>query len=171
MRVAGSLLILLGTTGIGYLAGLDFQRQWEELACLRRIFLMLKGEIHYMREPLEEAFAHIAERTKEPYSQFLRQVSERLRQRSDTSFGNIWNQAVSDCLASSRLKKENVEQLRTLGDSLGYLDQKSQEGAVDLYLELLETEMKELRREIRMKRKLCNSLGVMGGLFITVLLL
>ena len=42
---------------------------------------------------------------------------------------------------------------------------------LDLYLEEIRLSMEEMREEMRTKIRLCHCLGVMSGIFITVLLL
>ena len=66
MRVKGIgiILIVLGTSGIGYLTAADLKRHLNDLKCLRRILLLLKEEIAYTHAPLEEAFARISRKVK-----------------------------------------------------------------------------------------------------------
>ena len=66
-------------------------------------------------------------------------------------------------------RKEEMEILRTLGRRLGYLDREMQIKQI----ELLETDVEEQRRQLREKmpeqKKICQSLGLMGGILLAVL--
>mgnify|MGYP005903078573 CR=1 FL=1 len=66
-------------------------------------------------------------------------------------------------------RKEEMEILRTLGRRLGYLDREMQIKQI----ELLETDVEEQRRQLREKmpeqKKICQSLGIMGGILLAVL--
>ena len=105
MRVKGIgiILIVLGTSGIGYLTAADLQRHLNDLKWLRRILLLLKEEIAYTHAPLEEAFARISRKVKAPYCLFLTQVSGQLARRAGSSFAEIWSCAVEERLCTTKL--------------------------------------------------------------------
>ena len=69
-----------------------------------------------------------------------------------------------------RLTKEDKEEFARFGESLGYLDVEMQKNAMKLYLKELEQKIEYLQKEIPQKRKLYQSLGVMGGIFLLILL-
>lgn len=173
MRVKGIgiILIVLGTSGIGYLTAADLKRHLNDLKCLRRILLLLKEEIAYTHAPLEEAFARISRKVKAPYCLFLTQVSGQLARRAGSSFAEIWSCAVEERLCTTKLTREELEELKEFGNSIGYLGGHAQEGAIDLYLEQLKVEVQDVREGLAAKQKLCSCLGVMGGIFITILLI
>ena len=89
MKGIGIILIVLGTSGIGYLTAADLKRHLNDLKWLRRILLLLKEEIAYTHAPLEEAFARISRKVKAPYCLFLTQVSGQLARRAGSSFAEI----------------------------------------------------------------------------------
>lgn len=171
MKGIGVILILLGTSGIGYLAAADLKRHLNDLKWLRRILLLLREEITYTHTPLGEAFFHISGKVKAPYGLFLAQVSEQLLGRAGSSFSEIWSCAVEERLHATKLTRGELEELKDFGNSIGYLGGHAQEGAIDLYLEQLQVEMQEVREGMAAKQKLCGCLGVMSGIFITILLI
>mgnify|MGYP002572722270 CR=1 FL=1 len=69
------------------------------------------------------------------------------------------------------LEKEDREKLLSLGGQLGYLDTQMQERTLLLYLEQLELSVSRLRGEIREKCRLSTVLGVMGSLFLVIVML
>lgn len=87
------------------------------------------------------------------------------------TFGELWRGQIDRELAGTFLKKEDKEQLKTLGEVLGYLDLEMQLNSLDLYLEQLDLSILEAQEAIRTKRKLYQSLGVAGGIFLILLLL
>ena len=68
------------------------------------------------------------------------------------------------------LEKEDKEKLLSLGGQLGYLDTQMQERTLLLYLEQLELSISGLRGEIREKCRLSTALGVMGSLFLVIVM-
>ena len=68
-------------------------------------------------------------------------------------------------MEKSRLTKQELAELKQIGNSLGYLE------TWDLYLEQLEITIRQTRKETASKQKLYRSMGVMGGLFLVIILL
>ena len=69
-------------------------------------------------------------------------------------------------LHATKLTREELEELKDFGNSIGYLGGHAQEGAIDLYLEQLQVEMQEVREGMAAKQKLCGCLGVMSGILL-----
>ena len=66
--------------------------------------------------------------------------------------------------------KEYLEQLAGLGEHLGYLDVDMQERTLGLYLEQLDISIEYLRTNQREKCRLYTSLGIMGGMFLVIVM-
>lgn len=60
VRLAGSLTVLAAATGLGAAVSLDYRRRIQLLTQLRRMFLLLAGEIRSSRTPAAEAFGRMA---------------------------------------------------------------------------------------------------------------
>ena len=160
------LIVLAGRSGIGYLTA-DLKRHLNDLKCLRRILLLLKEEIAYTHAPLEEAFARISRKVKAPYCLFCWSIRTAYPRRAGSSFAEIWSCAVEERLCTTKLTREELEELKEFGNSIGYLGGHAQEGAIDLYLEQLKVEVQDVQEGLG-RRKLCSCLGVMSGIFITI---
>ena len=68
------------------------------------------------------------------------------------------------------LVQEDLEQLAHLGEHLGYLDVDMQERTLGLYLEQLDISIEYLRTNQREKCRLYTSLGIMGGMFLVIVM-
>ena len=62
-------------------------------------------------------------------------------------------------------------QLIHFGENLGYLDKHMQMNTFELYLSQLDDEITELSRTVKGKAYLYNSLGIMAGIFITIIMI
>ena len=67
VRLAGSLTVLAAATGLGAAVSLDYRRRIQLLTQLRRMFLLLAGEIRSSRTPAAEAFGRMAGRMEDVY--------------------------------------------------------------------------------------------------------
>lgn len=171
LKFFGAALVLIATTGFGISYAADLRRRIVELRCLKKIMLMLRGEIKYAKAPLPEAFKSIAKRLRPPFSCFLTTVAKELSALRGRTFQEVWEAAVRECLTGTCLTKGNREQLSRLGENFGYLDEEMQLGTIDLYLEQLELEIKRSEQTVESKTRVCHCLGVLMGLFVVILIM
>lgn len=68
------------------------------------------------------------------------------------------------------LSKTDRQTLAALGEHLGFLDRETQERTLLLYLEQVDAELGVLREHRQERCRLYTSLGIMGGLFLAVIL-
>ena len=152
----GGLLILFAGSGMGVWLAWGYKKRLQTLETLRRMVYCLKGEIVYSHAPLEEAFERIGRREKGIPGELFIQTAERIGSRTGENFAKIW--------------EKTIEELISLGGQLGYLETQMQERTLLLYLEQLELSISGLRGEIREKCRLSTALGVMGSLFLVIVM-
>lgn len=170
-KILGSMLVIVASSAIGYLQGMSYQKYAKELQILHQMFRMLKSEIQYANTPLREAFFHIGSKTEGIYGRWLIEVSRCLEERSGTTFFSLWKDSIDSYLPESILKEQDIQNLKSLGSNMGCMDKTLQLGVVDLYLSELEVKIQEVREQITEKRKLCNCLGIMSGIFLVIVLI
>lgn len=68
------------------------------------------------------------------------------------------------------LTKKDKYQMIKFGEHLGYLDKEMQLNTLDLYLVQLDEELRGLTSNVKEKTYLYNSLGIMAGIFISIVL-
>lgn len=171
MRWVGFVLIVVATTMIGYEAGLEHQIHLDNLQILKQILQMLSSEIRYTKSPLYEAFSHIGKRMEPPFDTWLCTLAKKLEERSGTAFLKLWSRSIDVSLKGVKLSRDDIRELKRFGRYLGYLDEEMQIGNIELYKERLEHKISELREGIMTKRKLCNCLGAMSGIFLAIILM
>lgn len=165
LKLLGSILILVACTGIGFGESRELQYHLEQLEEIKKLFYLLRSEIQYTRAPFAEVFEKISNKTKAPYAEWLLGLCSRLKQKESGSFWNMWIISIAEDLKNSGLKEDEIQELKNLGKNLEYTE------SLDLYLEQLEYHIKHTRESYRSKRKLCQSMGIMGGIFLIILLL
>lgn len=168
-KVIGSVLILLASTAIGIAKGRDLQRYLGELESLKQLFLMLKSEIKYTKAPLGEAFSRIGRKRKDFFGEWMISLAGELEERAGITFFELWKKSIENVFQKSCLKEADIAQLKSMGMNMGCLDEEMQLGTIDLYMEQLEITICRRREELQAKKRLCNCLGVMGGIFLVIL--
>lgn len=170
IKAAGICLILFSSTGIGFLSSRRLKERIEELESIRRLLLMLRGEIKYSRSTLPEAFQAIGRRLSKPYGDMLLKAASAMEQLQGQTLSQIWEERVTEALTESALYKEDKEKLIHLGNQLGYLDAEMQIATLELYLEQLQEEIKNASENFKRNGKLYRTMGVMAGIFLAVLM-
>ena len=87
------------------------------------------------------------------------------------TFQEIWDRRIREDLRETRLTKTDLESLRHMGENIGYLDHEMQLGTLGLYTEQLENEIHAAEKVFGSKSRIYHCLGVMGGIFIAILIL
>ena len=171
LRFIGGILIIIATTGAGILYGMELQGYLEKLLYIRHILYMLKGEMDYSSAPLSEIFGRLSLRVKEPYKCWHSAMEKQVENREEDAFLKIWMRSVDKHLKELHLKSAHSIQLKELGTCLGQMDGASESRNLQLYLGRLELEIEKVREGMAAKKRIGNCLGVMGGIFLVVVLI
>lgn len=158
-------MIIGASSGIGFAKSNDLQSHLNEMEEIKKLFYLLRSELQYTRAPFAETFYKISSKTKSPYKEWLSNLSQRLSEKTRGSFWEIWCLSITENLKESQLKADELEELKNVGKNLEYIE------SLDLFIEQMEYRIKNTREVYRSKRKLCQSMGIMGGIFLVILLL
>ena len=171
LKAAGALLILGAAAGLGWWTAGQFKGRLCQLEQLRQLIYFLKGEITYSQAPLPEALERAGERGSGPLGRLFSRTAQEILERRGDSLDEIWASQVEQTAGEGLpLTGEDIRRLKDLGKQLGYLDVDMQERTLLLYLEQLDLEIGYLREHKREKCRLYTSLGVMGGLFLVIIM-
>lgn len=171
LRILGAVLVVAASAGLGFSYSCRLGKRLEQIRQLQRMAMLLKGEISYGCAALPEALESIGGKLIDPFDQFLGQMAGRLREYPDKSFRQIFKEEMDANLGQSALTKKDKEALMQMGAFLGYLDKDMQLRTMELYLSEVGREIQDAKDSMPGKQKLCRSLGIMGGLFLALLLI
>lgn len=171
LKLLGVFFIMFSSILCGIKKANSYKEHYEELLYLKRVFIMIRGEIRYNIGTLSEVFFSVGKKLKDVYRESFLELSDRLLGGSGTVFRDEWENVVISGLKECKLWEKDLEMLREVGENMGYLDMEMQLGFIDLYLEKLEEEIINGRAELKTNMKLYKVLGVMGGMLISILIL
>ena len=137
---------------------------------LVQILLLLKGEIRCTGAALEDAFLDVAAKMQGEYREFLEEAAGQLGKRPGITFDAIFRECAVRILPLERLSAEERECFLSLGEKLGYLDREMQVAQLTLLEEELSGRIKALRSDMPRKQKTYQSMGILGGILLAVLL-
>lgn len=170
LKLAGIAFLIIGGTGIGYARSLELTRSGKELESLHQLLFLLKGEIRCANSTLPDAFRQIADKIREPFGNILRETAEMIEKSDGKTLEEImYICGEKELGVRERDGREMLEILRSLGSKLGYLDKEMQIRQIELLETELEVRRNQLREKLPEQKKICQSLGIMGGILLAVL--
>ena len=170
IRIAALVLIAVSCAGLGFVKSQALSARVRDLLMLRKILRLLKGEISYAGTPLPEAFYRIGGKMEMPFRDFLQDLSVDMQRYEGESFSEIFDRNADCHLKETRLSREDREEWKEFGRMLGYLDREMQLSTLKSLDETLAWKIGELKEGLPARKKLYQSLGVMGGLFLVIFL-
>lgn len=170
MKLVGCCLIISGASGYGFWLARRYGERLEALEYLRQMIYLLKGQILYANAPLEEAFETVGRRTEGFLAELFLQVADRIERQEGEPFAQMWKDTIEQMDKDALLTPKDRQSLKDLGEHLGFLDRDMQERNLLLYLEQLDLEIQKMRGQKQERSRLYSSLGIMGGLFLAILL-
>ena len=170
LKLTGIFLIMLSTMGIGLCKSLELTEKMKILENLIRILSLLKGEIRCTGASLEDAFGAVADKMFGEYRAFFEQLVQSMKEKRGRSFAELFQECAMRELPLDRLGEEERNCFLSLGGCLGYLDKKMQLGQLTLLEEEMTEKLVLLRKKAPEKKKVYRSLGILGGIFLAVLM-
>ena len=170
-KAAGAVMVIISFSGLGFWSAgrRIFCRQ--QLLELRRLLVILGDEIRFARTPLPEALKRIGSKASSPFSDIFCKMGESLIRHETESFYDTWTIGIHRLFMESCIKWEDLEELDVLGKNLGSMDFEAQLNRLNLYLRELDERLIRIQDENREKVKLYRLLGILSGIFITILLI
>lgn len=170
-KILGIIFIITSTSGMGMLYSNKIKYRLKELKELKSMVLLLRGDIRYAKTPLPEAISALGKRSTGNFKSFFTEISKQLKELSGVRFADVWKGSMTSKLVNTNLQKGDKDHLTRLGEQLGYLDKNMQLNTLDLYIEQLDEDIEEIMATMKEKTYLYNSMGVMVGIFISIIML
>ncbi len=171
LKAAGLVLIFLACLGTGIARGQRLGQRIRQLRQLMRLAEFLKGEIAFARTTLPDAFLQIAGKLESPMDGFCRQLAGQMREKKGEEFSVLLWESMEAAWKNTCLEKEDVDEFYQAARNLGYLDQGMQIHLLERYLKEMEQKLELLCGALPGQRKLCRCLGLLGGVFLVILLI
>lgn len=170
-KLVGMGMVVLATSGYGIILGRDIKHRLKELKELKKIFFLLKGEIGFGHSPILDALETVSGRCSKLFKEILQEFVAYGRSCDKKPFGEIWQEGMKVQIEKTHLSKEERERFINLGNELGLADLNTQQNAIDNFNMELEVHISELERVVPGKVKLYNSMGILLGLVIAIIMI
>ena len=169
IKCIGGAMTLVSASLLGFYLSQAIAFRLDDLKQLKKILVVLRGEIKYSISTLPDALESISTRTNNQYRAFFTFLSKELKKFDGNNFQSIWEKAIEEHLNDTYLNKKDIEKLKQLGETLGFLDKEMQLNSINLYLEQLGEEIKVSIEDSKQNQKLYKNIGVLGGLLLIII--
>lgn len=143
----------------------------EEIQILQLIIRCLTGEISFAKSTLPEALFKISEKVESPFREYLQSVGEQLKNQTGETLEQILREHAESVQRKTGLCVEDWEIfLQTLGH-LGYLDKNMQIQFLENGRSELAAREERLQHQLPEQKRVWQSLGILGGAFLVVILI
>ncbi len=171
LKTFGALLVILSCSTIGLYYSSLVRGRVADLRAMKKNITLLRGDIKYGNTNLPEAIGALSRKNSDNFQPFFAGIEEDLLVSSGLSFATIWENGIKNYMKSTYMNQQDREQIKHLGENLGYLDKEMQLKTIDLYIEQLDHELNDSVATMKDKTRLYNMLGILSGLFLTVVLI
>lgn len=170
-----------GCTAMGILRAMGICRRVKEMQEFARVLSFLTGELRYHRDILAQVFTRVSRKCKAPYADWLSTLAVSLRNVQDVppmqerevvaDFYQIWVKNADELYEKSGLKKEDIEYIYNLGQTIGYLDVQAQEEGLALLQADLSRHIHELETTSKEQMKIAFVIGTVVGVLLIIILI
>lgn len=159
---------MTGALGFGWSLCSEISNQIWHLKQQKQILLYISGEIIYLHRPMEEIFDMISTKAESPYDQFLKEVSQRMKERNGKSLISIWNESIQSTVG---LIQTGRDYLIKMGDCFAYEGEQLQVQALGLFETELDSEIDRLTQKKNENSRLIKALSTLTGILCIILFL
>jgi len=171
VKLIGAVLVLVSAYAIGSLLALQVKEQEKWLKDIKTAMFLLLGELEYRQIPLPDALTVIGKRHGGRLASFFQNLSEELSKKEGYSLQELWKKTAGFVLKDCPLSAEQKEEFGDLGIYFAEPDRDTRRSSLEFYLSRLEEDIVKLRDTGADKAYLCRTLGMLGGIFLLILVL
>ncbi len=163
MKGLGCLLLLVCCTMSGLYAAAQLRRRVRHLERLKLLLDQMGTTLRFTRPTIADLLAMLAEQPCFAELRFLQDAVAR-----DIPFPDGWETAIAEDMS---LSEEERDLLSTVGQTLGSTDLDGQLSALSLCSARLDSLRNDAQAAAQSRCRLYPGMGVLGGIFLVILLL
>jgi len=145
------------------------KRHIKELEQVKKQLIFMEGEIRVGFRPVKDIFAQLEQRTEGNWKSFYSFVQTNMEKEKQWSLDRIWMEGIRETLKTSLLNQNEKRAWRELGENLGYLDKEMQIALLNICEEHFEEYRLQAEDYLKGNAKIYQTLGIMGGIFLTII--
>lgn len=170
IKLAGCVMIIAGFTGVAGSWCRDQKQRLLLLKQIRKIYEDLKYYIAYQKVTIPEALLRLSESRELIFAEAFREIYEE-QKKGEKEFPHSFREQMEKALSKTPLCRQEKLLLMEFPSCLGFMEEGAQAGALDELLREVVRRIEAQEAEQKNKNKMVMSLGLAGGILLTILLL
>lgn len=171
LKIAGCILTVTAASILGIYYSFKGDFRISDLNKMKKALTILISEIEFNMATLEEAMKNISEKSDEPIKNILLEFSRRLENGDGEAAYYVWKEVLEENAEKTYFSKDDLESIISFGKSLGCLDGKMQINNIKLILDYIDGKIERLSEKSIHDKRMYQSLGILSGLIIAVILI
>lgn len=170
LKIFSSIIILIGFSTIGFYYSYKPIYRKNDLLEMKRALLSLSSEINFFSS-ITEAILNIEKNLDKPIKNIFVKFRENMEKRRGEELLILWEEAIKTGSYETYFTKEDIENINLVGKIIGSLDREFNIEGINLIIEYINTTIKNIENEKSKNFKMYQSLGILSGLMIIILLI
>lgn len=170
LKLMGLTLIWVGCTGYGFRKGKEVMQSYGMLCDMYQVVKYVEQMITYSKIALPEIFIEISEKISGRIKNYLACAAYEMREAKNKSLKEILVEKAEVYFSNQQILEEDKKFFYNFGICFGFVNREMQLQQLLLFEKELEYHIESRREEVLKKKKLYESLGVLGGLFLAIIL-
>ena len=167
LKITGIIFLITATSTVGMIMSKQLDMRVKLLQLIRQMLEDISIQLRFKASTVYEILEYLD--NNPVYNQLGFLYTANLNKDSFKSFSEIWSESI-DGWVCSPLKKEDFSLLNSIGSSLGTSDIEGQLSSLELFKEKAKMHFESASSERDKKLKLYRSLGVLSGIFVSVMI-
>ena len=169
-QIITSALIIIASSYIGIACASKYETGLKNISAFLSTLKMLEFDVSFLRLPLSESFERIAKGQKGSVKKFYNYLAEELKSAKGEDISYIYKKGLNR-YRGELLFNENVENVLTdFSDNLGNMNVENEIANIKAAYTKLKYYEEEARGLAKKNVKMYRGLGLLGGIFIVLIL-
>lgn len=168
MRILGGIIFLLGTVGLGMFQSVSYEEEIESLKQAADMMRFLITQIQSENASLPESICKVSVRMEGYIGKILQNIQKKTLENDGKPLSAIWQEEMSGL--SEYFSNKNLDLLVHMFDQTGFYDTKAQLQRLQMNLEVFTEEIRSREEQKEKRCRLYQSMGLMVGIFVIILL-
>ena len=159
LKITGAVLLVLSTTFCGFMLSVRLKSRCKFLLAFQDFLCTLETNIRYNTDDIIRLIEKSA----------INPMLSVFSGTKHSDFSNYWQKAITSIPQSYGLKNDDITVLENFGKALGTTDVEGQLNHIELYKNILNSQLIKSKEEYKEKSKLYKVLGFFTGSIIAIM--
>lgn len=169
-KILGGGIIISVFAIVGFYLSYKIIYRQNDLLEMKRAILILSSEIKFLSTSIIDAIQHIEKTANEPVRNVFSYFRLLLEQNSGENIEELWEKALETELKTSYFTKNDLDKFKIIGSSICNYDKEFNLSSFSLVTDYIDQSIDEINSEKNQNLKMYQSLSVLLGVMVVILL-